>query len=72
MHAGNIRVFCRVRPRIKEDGQGMPARSVVSYDADDDGVISVLNKGRVQSFDLDRVFHADYSQQQVRDDACRW
>ena len=62
---GNIRVFCRVRPRIKEDGQGVSANNVVSYDAEDDGVINVLFKSRVQSFNMDKVFHAEFTQEQV-------
>ncbi|XP_046585114.1 kinesin-like protein KIFC3 isoform X1 [Haliotis rubra] len=51
---GNIRVFCRVRPCIKEDGQ--QSNVVVTYDRDDDGLIYVDNKGRCQTFEMDRVF----------------
>ena len=58
-------MFCRVRPKIKEDGAGPGARSIVSYDTDDDALINVLHKQRTQQFELDRVFHADYSQEQV-------
>ncbi|XP_071092118.1 kinesin-like protein KIFC3 [Haliotis cracherodii] len=51
---GNIRVFCRVRPCIKEDGQQRDV--VVTYDRDDDGLVYVDNKGRCQTFEMDRVF----------------
>ena len=42
---GNIRVYCRVRPVIKEDGGGKMAENVVSFDEDDDTVLSVYSKG---------------------------
>lgn len=60
---GNIRVFCRVRPRIREDGNH--SEVVVSYDQDDDGVIYVNNKGRPQTFEVDRVFKEDSTQTEV-------
>ena len=62
---GNIRVFCRVRPSIKEDGSAAGAATVVTYDDDDDSIVNVLHKGRVQGFELDRVFQPEVSQQQV-------
>lgn len=62
---GNIRVFCRVRPPIKEDGHGASANNVVSFDAEDDGVINVLFKSRIQTFNMDKVFSPDFTQEQV-------
>ncbi|KAL8602769.1 hypothetical protein ACOMHN_064076 [Nucella lapillus] len=62
---GNIRVLCRVRPPIKEDGTGMPAEVVVTYDPDDDGLLYVANKGRGQSFEFDRVFSPASCQTEV-------
>ncbi|XP_062583545.1 kinesin-like protein KIFC3 isoform X2 [Saccostrea cucullata] len=62
---GNIRVFCRVRPRIKEDGGGMMGNIVVDYDRDDNGLIYVNNKGRSQNFELDLVFTPESTQEQV-------
>ncbi|PVD21021.1 hypothetical protein C0Q70_19187 [Pomacea canaliculata] len=53
---GNIRVFCRVRPAIKEDGTGSQTDIVVTYDPDDDGIIYISNKGRIQTFDFDKCF----------------
>ena len=63
--SGNIRVFCRVRPVIKEDGTGPQADTVIAYDPDDDGLVNVQFKGRPQTFDLDKVFNASVSQADV-------
>lgn len=65
---GNIRVFCRVRPTIKEDGSGQQAEDIVALDQDDDGVLYVNSKGRTQSFEVDKVFGERSSQQQVFDE----
>lgn len=64
--SGNIRVFCRVRPKIKEDGGGVMGNIVVDYDRDDNGLIYVNNKGRSQTFEMDLVFTPESTQQQVR------
>lgn len=62
---GNIRVFCRVRPMIKEDG--VSTASVLAVDCDDEDVLVVANsKGRSQTFEMDRLFMPDFSQKQVR------
>ncbi|XP_006814107.1 kinesin-like protein KIFC3 [Saccoglossus kowalevskii] len=65
---GNIRVFCRVRPPIKEDGVGLMARVVVTYDTDDDGILYVHNKGRTSSYEVDKVFTPASVQQEVFDE----
>ncbi|XP_052714447.1 kinesin-like protein KIFC3 isoform X1 [Crassostrea angulata] len=65
---GNIRVFCRVRPKIKEDGGGVMGNIVVDYDRDDNGLIYVNNKGRSQTFEMDLVFTPESTQQQVFDE----
>ncbi|XP_060596293.1 kinesin-like protein KIFC3 isoform X2 [Ruditapes philippinarum] len=62
---GNIRVFCRVRPLIKEDGNGQQAENIVSLDNDDDGVLYINSKGRTQTFDVDKVFGEKSTQNQV-------
>ncbi len=41
---GNIRVFCRVRPIVKEDGDGPDSKVVFSFDKDDAEVLTVDNK----------------------------
>ena len=62
---GNIRVFVRARPIISEDGKN--AKEAVSYDLSDDAIIYVNNtqKGRSQTFEVDRVFPGSASQEQV-------
>ena len=60
-------MFCRVRPVIKEDGEGAPAESIVSYDRDDDALVNILYKGRPQVFEMDQVFSDKSSQEQVKD-----
>lgn len=62
---GNIRVLCRVRPPIKEDGSGSQAAVVVQVDAVDDGVLYVHSKGAWKTFELDKVFGPQSSQEEV-------
>lgn len=62
---GNIRVYCRVRPVIREDGAGKMADNVVSFDEDDDGLLSVLSRGRTNNYEMDRVFRPESTQEQV-------
>jgi len=64
---GNIRVYCRVRPVIKEDGSGEAARNVITFDKDDDGILNVVSQDspRSQKFVLDKVFKPDSTQEQV-------
>ena len=46
---GNIRVYCRVRPVIRADGGDKMAMNVVSFDEDDDALLSVVSKSRSNS-----------------------
>ncbi|KAM6195264.1 kinesin-like protein KIFC3 [Sarcoramphus papa] len=62
---GNIRVFGRVRPITKEDGEGPDAANAVTFDADDDAVLHLLHKGKQVSFELDKVFPPQASQEEV-------
>nr|XP_045238384.1 kinesin-like protein KIFC3 isoform X2 [Macaca fascicularis] len=62
---GNIRVIARVRPVTKEDGEGPEATNAVTFDADDDSIIHLLHKGKPVSFELDKVFSPQASQQDV-------
>ncbi|KAK4813842.1 hypothetical protein QYF61_001940 [Mycteria americana] len=62
---GNIRVFGRVRPITKEDGEGPEAANVVTFDADDDAVLHLLHKGKQVSFELDKVFPPQAAQEEV-------
>ncbi|XP_071177093.1 kinesin-like protein KIFC3 isoform X1 [Mytilus edulis] len=65
---GNIRVFCRVRPKIREDGSGAMANDVIDYDRDDDGLLYVANKARTQTFEVDKVFTQTSTQPEVFDE----
>jgi 1-acyl-sn-glycerol-3-phosphate acyltransferase len=64
-------VFCRVRPAIPEDGPGSSrggaATETIAYDGDDDSLVSVSGGkgGRVQTFEMDRVFPPAVSQHDV-------
>ncbi|ELU16829.1 hypothetical protein CAPTEDRAFT_154418 [Capitella teleta] len=62
---GNIRVFCRVRPPIAEDGSGQGSTCVVHPDQDDDSRLLVDFKNREQNFGFDRVFGAESTQDEV-------
>lgn len=64
-HQGNIRVFGRVRPITKEDGEGPEAANAVTFDANDDAVLHLLHKGKQVSFELDKVFPPQASQEEV-------
>lgn len=65
---GNIRVFCRVRPSITEDGGGPMSETVVDFDRDDDCLLYVKAKGRTQTFEMDRVFSQSSTQTEVFDE----
>lgn len=64
---GNIRVFCRVRPVIREDGES--CEQVVSFsDDEEDNILYVKNKGATKSFEMDRVFKPTATQNDVFED----
>ena len=62
---GNIRVYCRVRPLIREDGDGRQTENVVSFDEQDDGILMVNDKGKMKKFEMEKVFPPVCSQVQV-------
>ncbi|KAM9306024.1 kinesin-like protein KIFC3 [Gastrophryne carolinensis] len=55
---GNIRVLCRVRPHTEEGG-------AIVTDANDDTKMSVTHKGKERSFQLDKVFLPEATQEEV-------
>ncbi|XP_041749304.1 kinesin-like protein KIFC3 isoform X2 [Coregonus clupeaformis] len=60
---GNIRVFCRVRPVCR--GERDSAENMVSFDPDDDALLYLSNKGKLMTFELDKVFHPQATQEEV-------
>uniref|UniRef100_A0A8C4ZGZ0 Kinesin-like protein n=1 Tax=Gadus morhua TaxID=8049 RepID=A0A8C4ZGZ0_GADMO len=62
---GNIRVFCRVRPVSHEEHVSTESRNMVSFDSDDDAVLYLSNKGKTMTFDLDKVFPPQATQEEV-------
>lgn len=63
---GNIRVLCRVKPVLKEDQHEEGQSVVVTTDSNNESSLSVLNKGKGRIFELDKVFHPQASQEEVR------
>eukprot|EP00041_Stephanoeca_diplocostata_P037188 m.1394034 g.1394034 ORF g.1394034 m.1394034 type:complete len:458 (+) comp24992_c0_seq82:539-1912(+) len=62
---GNIRVFCRLRPKISEDGDGPQSEFAITQNRADDQIADVISKGKKSSFDMDVVFPPTSTQQQV-------
>ena len=58
-------MFCRIRPKIAEDMNGPNAETVVLCDQSDDAIVHVSNKGRLNTFELDRVFQPEATQKEV-------
>ncbi|XP_053356181.1 kinesin-like protein KIFC3 isoform X2 [Clarias gariepinus] len=61
---GNIRVFCRVRPICQGEAEA-DGKSVASFDSDDDAVLYLSNKGKLMTFDMDKVFSPQATQAEV-------
>ncbi|XP_037835794.1 kinesin-like protein KIFC3 isoform X3 [Kryptolebias marmoratus] len=62
---GNIRVFCRVRPVSQEEQDSADARTALSFDSDDDAILYLSNKGKIMTFELDKVFPPQATQEEV-------
>ncbi|XP_057291181.1 kinesin-like protein KIFC3 [Hydractinia symbiolongicarpus] len=60
---GNIRVLCRVRPIIREDGADCV--NVTSFNDDDSAIVYVNHKNTMRKFEMDRVFKPEASQTEV-------
>ncbi|BFG27566.1 hypothetical protein CerSpe_138400 [Prunus speciosa] len=64
---GNIRVFCRVRPLLPDDGNTTEA-PVISYPTSTETLgrgIDLVQSGQKYPFTFDKVFHHETSQQDV-------
>lgn len=62
---GNIRVFCRVRPVSQEEQDSVDAKTMLSFDSDDDAILYLSNKGKMMTFELDKVFPPQATQEEV-------
>lgn len=62
---GNIRVFCRVRPVSQEEQDSADAKTMLSFDSEDDAVLYLSNKGKIMTFELDKVFSPQATQEEV-------
>uniref|UniRef100_UPI0037E7E3BA kinesin-like protein KIFC3 isoform X2 n=1 Tax=Semicossyphus pulcher TaxID=241346 RepID=UPI0037E7E3BA len=62
---GNIRVFCRVRPVSQEEQDSADAKTMLSFDSEDDAILYLSNKGKIMTFELDKVFPPQATQEEV-------
>ncbi|KAL7875315.1 hypothetical protein SRHO_G00062850 [Serrasalmus rhombeus] len=62
---GNIRVLCRVKPVLKEDEHEEGQAVVVTTDPHNESALTVLSKGKAKTFELDKVFHPQATQEEV-------
>ncbi|XP_077577524.1 kinesin-like protein KIFC3 [Stigmatopora nigra] len=62
---GNIRVLCRVKPVLKEDQREEDSSVVVTTDPHNESFLTVMSKGKGRSFELDKVFHPQATQEEV-------
>ncbi|KAK3551286.1 hypothetical protein QTP70_013947 [Hemibagrus guttatus] len=62
---GNIRVLCRVKPVLKEDQHDECQAVAVTSDPHNESALTVLSKGKAKTFELDRVFHPQATQEEV-------
>ncbi|XP_072536751.1 kinesin-like protein KIFC3 isoform X2 [Salminus brasiliensis] len=62
---GNIRVLCRVKPVLKEDEHEEGQAVVVTTDPHNESALTVLSKGKAKTFELDKVFHPQATQDEV-------
>nr|XP_029131633.1 kinesin-like protein KIFC3 isoform X2 [Labrus bergylta] len=62
---GNIRVFCRVRPVSQEEQDSADSKTMLSFDSEDDAILYLSNKGKTMTFELDKVFSPQATQEEV-------
>lgn len=58
-------MFCRVRPVSQEEQDSADAKTMLSFDSDDDAILYLTNKGKIMTFELDKVFSPQASQEEV-------
>ncbi|XP_067275066.1 kinesin-like protein KIFC3 isoform X3 [Pseudorasbora parva] len=62
---GNIRVLCRVRPLCAGETDAADTKNLVTFDPDDDAVLYLSNRGKLMTFELDKVFTTQATQEEV-------
>uniref|UniRef100_UPI00398F30AF kinesin-like protein KIFC3 n=1 Tax=Pristiophorus japonicus TaxID=55135 RepID=UPI00398F30AF len=62
---GNIRVLCRVKPVTETNPTEGLTPAVLTTDPDQDSRVTLLYKGKERSFELDKVFPSQATQEQV-------
>ncbi|CAN9506562.1 unnamed protein product [Ophioblennius macclurei] len=62
---GNIRVLCRVRPVSQVEQDSAHFQTTLSFDSEDAAVLHLSSKGKVTTFELDRVFPPQATQEEV-------
>ncbi|KAM9487972.1 kinesin-like protein KIFC3 [Clarias gariepinus] len=62
---GNIRVLCRVKPVLTEDQHDECQAVAVTTDPHNESALTVLSKGKAKTFELDKVFHPQATQEEV-------
>lgn len=62
---GNIRVLCRVRPVCAGETNAADTKNLVTFDPEDDAVLYLSNKGKLMTFELDKVFTTQATQEEV-------
>lgn len=64
-------MFCRVRPVSQEEQDSADAKTMLSFDSDDDAILYLSNKGKIMTFELDKVFSPQASQDEVSESNTR-
>ncbi|XP_030621542.1 kinesin-like protein KIFC3 [Chanos chanos] len=62
---GNIRVFCRVRPICPGEVDASEAKNIVTFDPDDDAILYLSNRGKLMTFEMDKIFPPEATQEEV-------
>lgn len=58
-------MLCRVRPICAGETDAADTKNIVTFDSDDDAVLYLSNKGKLMTFELDKVFSTQATQEEV-------